>query len=65
MGESELRVTSRTAFVLFSSSDNNTRKGADEIASVLGAQILSPEAATPELLSEYTIVGFGSGIFDQ
>jgi len=65
LGESELRVTSRTAIVLFSSSDNNTLKVANEIASVLGAQILSPEVATPELLSEYTIVGFGSGIFDQ
>jgi len=63
--ETELPASSRSAIVLFSSSDNNTLKVANEISSVLGAQILPPEAATPERLSEYALVGFGSGIFDQ
>jgi flavodoxin len=65
LGDSEVRVNSKSAIVLFSSSENNTLKVANEIASVIGAQLLSPEAATPELLSEYALVGFGSGIFDQ
>jgi flavodoxin len=65
LGDSEFSVNSSCAIVLFSSAENNTFKLAKEIASVLDAQILPPQIATPELLSHYDLVGFGSGIFDQ
>jgi len=61
----KVRVTSESSIVLFSSLDNNTLKIANEIASVLNAQLLSPEEATSEALSKFELIGFGSGIFDQ
>lgn len=51
--------------MLFSFSENNTKKIANELASVFGADILFPDMVTPELLSKYDLLGFGSGIFDQ
>ncbi len=65
MEKSEQGVTSRTLIVLFSSDKNSTAKIAQEIASVLDAQILSPEEASHDVLMKYSLIGFGSGIFDQ
>jgi flavodoxin len=64
-GMSELKPASKIAIVLYSSAKNNTAKIAYEFADVLDAQILPCEAVTPEVLSKYEVVGFGSGIFDQ
>jgi len=65
-GNKEIGITSKVAIVLFSSAkNNNTSKIAGEIASTMNAQIISCDAATPEALSKYEVVGFGSGIFDQ
>jgi len=46
-----------------STSHGNTKKVADAMARVLGAQVLEPEQVDPESLREYALVGFGSGIF--
>ena len=65
-GKNEIGITSKIAIVLFSSAkNNNTAKIAGEIASAMEAKIISCDAATPEALSNYEVVGFGSGIFDQ
>lgn len=63
--ENNVGVSSKIAIVLYSSTQNNTAKIANEIASALDAQILTYGEATPEALSRYELVGFGSGIFDQ
>ena len=40
----------------------NTRKIADAMASVLEAKVVKPSEASPEDVSKYDLVGFGSGI---
>lgn len=42
---------------------NNTRRIAEEMASELGADIITPEEANDEMLQQYDIIGFGSGIY--
>lgn len=41
----------------------NTAVLAECIATVLGAPILGPEEATPDVLSKADLIGFGSGIY--
>jgi len=62
-GETELRASSRSAIVLFSSSDNNTLKIANEIASVLDTLRNILEAQGCEVEGEYNCPGFNRNSF--
>jgi flavodoxin len=53
----------KSLIVLFSYHHNNIRKVAEAIAEILGAPIKSPQETSPEELSQYDLVGFGSGIY--
>ena len=54
----------RSLLVLFSYHHNNTEKIANVFAEVLGAQIKTPQEIDSEELQEYSLIGFGSGIYD-
>ena len=54
----------KSLLVLFSYHHNNTEKIANVFAKVLDAQIKTPQQINPEELQEYTLIGFGSGIYD-
>ena len=54
----------KSLLVLFSYHHNNTEKIANVFAKVLDAQIITPQQINPEVLQEYSLVGFGSGIYD-
>jgi len=49
--------------ILFSYHHKNTEKVAQVIAKSLGAEIRNTEQADPNNLSDYDLVGFGSGIY--
>jgi flavodoxin len=51
--------------VLYSYHHNNTEKIANVFAKVLDAQIKTPQQINPEEVQEYTLVGFGSGIYGE
>lgn len=53
----------RIGIVVTSTHHGNTRKVAEAIATVMRAELLTPEQATGDRLSEYDLVGFGSGIY--
>ena len=53
----------QTVLVLFSYHHKNTEKIAKVFAKVLDAQIKTPEQINPEELQEYSLIGFGSGIY--
>jgi flavodoxin len=53
----------RSLLVLFSYHHNNTEKIANVFAKVLDAQIKTPQQINPEELQEYSLIGFGSGIY--
>ena len=55
----------KSLLVLFSYHHNNTEKIATVLAKVLDAQIKKPQQIEPEELQEYSLIGFGSGIYDQ
>jgi flavodoxin len=42
---------------------HNTEKVARAIAGVLGADVTTPQQATPDEIAGYDLVGFGSGIY--
>ena len=48
---------------MFSYHHNNTEKIAKVFAKVLDAQIKTPQQIKPEELQEYSLIGFGSGIY--
>jgi flavodoxin len=52
----------KALIVLHSYHHLNTAKVANAIAGILGAQIVAPQEVNPEVLDDYDIVGFGSGI---
>ncbi len=52
----------KSIIVLYSHHHNNTRKVAKAIASIIGAVIVSPQDIEKPSLSEYDLIGFGSGI---
>ncbi len=54
----------KSLLVLFSYHHKNTKKIANVFAKVLDAQIKTPQQINPEELQEYSLVGFGSGIYD-
>lgn len=53
----------KSLIVCVSKSHGNTRRVADRMAEVLGAEVLEPESVDPRQLREYDLVGFGSGIY--
>jgi len=53
----------KSLLVLVSYHHKNTEKVAKVIAKVLDAQIKTPQQINPEELQEYSLVGFGSGIY--
>ncbi|MEY8016966.1 flavodoxin family protein [Mycobacterium servetii] len=53
----------KSLIVCVSKSHGNTRRVADRMAEVLGAEIVEPESADPAKFGDYDLVGFGSGIY--
>jgi len=53
----------KSLLVLYSYHHNNTEKIANIFAKVLDAQIKTPQQIDPEELQEYSLIGFGSGIY--
>jgi flavodoxin len=53
----------KSLLVLFSYHHKNTEKIANVFAKVLDAQIKTPQQINPEELQEYSLIGFGSGIY--
>jgi len=53
----------KTLICVSSVHHGNTRKVAEAIGEVLHADLMAPNRVTPELLSGYDQVGFGSGIY--
>jgi len=53
----------KSLIILFSYHHKNTEKIANVFAKVLDAQIKTPQQVNPEELWEYSLVGFGSGIY--
>jgi len=54
----------RSLLIVSSYHHKSTEKVARVIAGVLDAQIRTPGQICPEELQEYTLIGFGSGIYD-
>jgi len=55
----------KSLLVLYSYHHNNTEKIANVLAKVLDAQIKTPQQINPEELQEYSLIGFGSGIYSE
>ncbi|MGZ4851111.1 MAG: flavodoxin domain-containing protein, partial [Candidatus Bathyarchaeia archaeon] len=49
--------------ILFSYHHKNTEKIAQVISSIIGAEIKTPDQVDPTTLSNYDLVGFGSGVY--
>ncbi|MEU2392667.1 flavodoxin family protein [Streptomyces sp. NPDC007369] len=55
----------KAVIVCASVSHGNTRRVADTMARVLGAEVVSPEEADPVQLGAADLAGFGSGVFHR
>jgi flavodoxin len=55
----------KSILLLFSYHHKNTEKIAKVFAKVLDAQIKAPQQTSPEELQEYSLIGFGSGIYGE
>jgi len=55
----------KSLLILFSYHHNNTEKVANVFTKVLDAQIKTPQQINHEELQEYSLVGFGSGIYGE
>ncbi len=53
----------KSLIVCVSKSHGNTRRVADRMAEVLGAEVVEPESLDPGELGGYDLVGFGSGVY--
>lgn len=53
----------RSLIVCASRSHGNTRLVANRMAEVLDAEVVTPESVGPEIVHDYDLVGFGSGIY--
>jgi flavodoxin len=53
----------KSLLILVSYHHKNTEKIAKVFAKVLDAQIIRPQEINPEVLQDYSLVGFGSGIY--
>ncbi|UCF49282.1 MAG: flavodoxin family protein [Thermoplasmatales archaeon] len=54
----------KSLLIVISIHHNNTGKIAETIAKVLDAQIKKPSQINPEEITEFDLIGFGSGIYD-
>jgi flavodoxin len=61
--ESEDLLPMKSLVVVFSYHHMNTEKIAHVIAKVLDAPVTTPQQVNPEEIKEYSLVGFGSGIY--
>jgi len=57
-------VSRAALLILVSYHHKSTEQVAKAIAEVLDAQIRSPQDVSPDVLQEYGLIGFGSGIYD-
>ena len=55
----------KSILVVISIHHNNTLKIADVFAKIIDANIKKPKEVKPEEISEYDLVGFGSGIYGE
>ena len=55
----------KSILVLFSYHHKNTEKIAKVFAQVLDAEIKTPRQIIPEEIQEYSLIGFGSGIYGE
>jgi flavodoxin len=55
----------KSLLVVFSHHHDNTRKIAKVFSAALDAPTRTPQEVDPDELSEYHLVGFGSGIYDE
>ena len=55
----------KSLLILYSCHHNNTEKIANVFAKVLDAQIKTPQQINSEELQEYSLIGFGSGIYGE
>ncbi len=53
----------KSPLILFSYHNKNTEKIANVVARVLDAKIKTPQQVNPEELQDYSLIGFGSGIY--
>ncbi|OCB22677.1 flavodoxin [Mycobacterium malmoense] len=53
----------RSLIVCASRSHGNTRLVADRMAEVLDAEVVTPESVGPEIVRDYDLIGFGSGVY--
>lgn len=53
----------KSLVIVFSYHHGNTEKVARAMAKVLGAEVQTPEQVYPHNLREYSLIGFGSGIY--
>ena len=55
----------KSLLIIFSYHHHNTEKIANVFAKVLDAQVKTPQQISPEELQEYSLIGFGSGIYGE
>jgi flavodoxin len=55
----------KSLLILYSYHHKNTEKIANVFAKVLDAQIKTPQQINPQELQEYSLIGFGSGIYSD
>jgi len=55
----------KSLLVLFSFHHKNTEKIANVFAQVLDAPIKAPHRSNPQDFQEYSLIGFGAGIYDE
>lgn len=53
----------KALIVCVSVSHGNTRRVADRMAEVLSAQVVEPEGVDVDQITQYDLVGFGSGVY--
>ena len=56
---------SKVLIILATSTQGNTKIISDALQQTLSADVISPEKASIEMLQNYQLIGFGSGIFDE
>ena len=55
----------KSLLIVFSYHHHNTEKIAKVFAKVLDAQIKTPQQISPKELQDYSLIGFGSGIYGE
>jgi flavodoxin len=56
-------LSMKSLLILYSYHHKNTEKIAKVFAKILGGRIKTPQQINPEELQEYSLIGFGSGIY--